>query len=221
MIKLIIFDWNGTLFADTIAVMESNNQVLKALGCQPVNLRQYRATMKIPAIDFYGRWGADKQELLKNSKKYSKIFHHYYEPRAKKCRTRAGARELLIWFKKHSVESVILSNHTIPGINYQLKRLKIIHDISHVLANTVISNTISKRNKLERARVYLKKKKYKPSEILIIGDSAEEVEIGRKLGIITVAITHGWYSITRLKASQPDYLIANLKELIKIVKAVK
>lgn len=32
MIKLVAFDWNGTLFADTDAIVESVNKVLKLLN---------------------------------------------------------------------------------------------------------------------------------------------------------------------------------------------
>lgn len=53
---------------------------------------------------------------------------------------------------------------------------------------------------------------------MIIGDSPEEVEIGKDVGIKTVAITGGYYSTSRLRKSKPDFLINNLIELIRIVR---
>jgi len=40
MIKLVSFDWNGTILADTYAVLESDNEVLKALGKKPITLKK-------------------------------------------------------------------------------------------------------------------------------------------------------------------------------------
>jgi phosphoglycolate phosphatase len=64
----------------------------------------------------------------------------------------------------------------------------------------------------------MRKQGCKKDEVIIIGDSPEEIEVGKAAGIKTVAITGGYYSTARLKASKPDFLISNLKELIGIVK---
>ncbi len=55
MKKLIIFDWNGVLIADTAACLGANNKALEFFGCKPVSLRTFRETMIIPAIAFYER----------------------------------------------------------------------------------------------------------------------------------------------------------------------
>ena len=95
MIKRLIFDWNGTLIADTLACMEADNHVLKAFGGRPVDLNSYRDTIIIPAINFYVEHGCDREELIKNSKKVGETFHRYYEPRVLKIRTRRNAKKLL------------------------------------------------------------------------------------------------------------------------------
>ncbi|MBI2599078.1 HAD family hydrolase, partial [Candidatus Curtissbacteria bacterium] len=59
--------------------------------------------------------------------------------------------------------------------------------------------------------------KLKSSEVLVIGDTTEEVEIAKSLGCISVAITDGNVSTARLKAAKPNYLINNLKEIIPII----
>ncbi|MCK4354838.1 HAD family hydrolase [Candidatus Parcubacteria bacterium] len=218
MKKLIIFDWNGTLLSDTRACMDADNHVLKIFGGTPVDLKTYRDTMIIPAIDFYTQHGCDKEELQRKSQKLGEVFHSFYELRAAKCRLRQGAKLLLKWLSHHSIKSVILSNHTIKGINNQLNRLKINKYIFEVLANSALDSSMKRRNKKEKLKDYLEKHNYKPSETLIIGDSPEEIEIGKKFGLTTIAITRGYHSTSRLRAAEPDYLIHNLSELIEVLK---
>jgi phosphoglycolate phosphatase len=217
MIKVIVFDFNGVLIADTRAVMATDNHVLKTFGGKPVNFKIYQDTIIIPAVDFYAMHGCDRNELLKNSQKLGEVFHTYYEPRAAKCRSRKGALELLKWLRSKSVASIILSNHTVEGIEFQLKRLKLADYIDQVIANTSLDNSMKQRNKAEKLTQLIKDKNYKKEEILIIGDSPEEIEAGKSLGITTVAITGGYYATRRLKQSHPDYLINNLSELKNIV----
>ena len=48
---------------------------------------------------------------------------------------------------------------------------------------------------------------------IIVGDSEEEIEIGREQGLTTVAITDGMCSKARLRAMKPDFLIRSLSQV--------
>ena len=220
MIKLVVFDWNGVLIADTEASLDADNHILEVFGGTPVDLKTYRETVIIPSLSFYVMHGVDKQKLVKNTGKWAKIFHEFYEARVAKCRSRQNARKLLKWLKGQSIKSIVLSNHTVKGIGFQLKRLGIKDYISEVLANPAEETSLYDRNKQEKLEDYVKRNGYEKGEILIIGDSPEEIEMGKALGIANVAITQGYYSTSRLKASNPDFLIANLGELIGIVQGL-
>jgi phosphoglycolate phosphatase len=215
MIRLIVFDWNGTLLSDTSACLDADNHIIKYFGGKPINLKTYRDTVVIPSYNFYALHGC---KMAKLDKKFGMIFHSFYEERAKKCRTRKGAKETLKWLYSNSIGSVILSNHTKNGIIFQLKRLRLDSYIKKVLANSELDAPIKKRNKLKKLQDYIKQNHYNKNEIIIVGDSPEESEIAKKIGIKSVLITDGYYSTSRLKKSKPDYIINNLKEIKKIIK---
>lgn len=219
MIKLIVFDWNGTLIADTKVSLDANNHVLKTFGGKPVNLKAYRKTIIIPQTNFYVKHGCD-QKLVSNHEKLNKIFHEYFESRALKCRSRKFAKKLLQWLSDYSIKSVIVSNHTVEGIENQLKRLKLNKYILTILANSANDSSFKGKNKFQRLHAFLNSNKYKSKEIIIVGDSPEEIEMGKKLGIKTVAFTQGDYAISRLKKYNPDYLVNNLGKIIDIIKKI-
>jgi len=217
MRKLVVFDWNGTLLADVQACLAADNNILKKFGGATVDLKTYRDTIIIPAIDFYVWHGCNRNSIIAQAKTLSADFHRFYEAKAAHTRMRPGARKLLQWLHKHSYRIVILSNHTIVGIQQQLKRLQIESYFSDILANSVLGSALQGRNKLEKLKSYLKSHHYQPKDILIVGDSPEEIGIGKSLHITSVAVCHGYISTARLRAAQPDYLIPSLGGLKRII----
>lgn len=220
MVELVVFDWNGTVIADTNACKDADNHVLETFGGQPVDLRTYRKTIIIPAMDFYTQHGCRKDDLLANTKKLGDVFHEFYEPRACRVRTRTGTRIGLSWLQENNIPAVILSNHTVEGIEAQLHRLKLSAYFRDIIANSLRNSSMFGRNKQEKLRVYIEQNEYNPGKIVIVGDSPEELEIAKSLGLVGVAMTGGYYATPRLRASKPDFMISNMKELVKVIEAI-
>jgi phosphoglycolate phosphatase len=88
--------------------------------------------------------------------------------------------------------------------------------VTKVLANTDYGAAAKKRGKQEKLAVFLRRASYRRQDVVIVGDSPEEVEIGRALGIWTVAVTGGYYSAARLSECAPDALVGRLGQ-IKVV----
>jgi len=218
MIKLVAFDYNGTLIADTRPILEGVNIVLKTFGKKPISHKEFLEEFDIPISIAYKNHGLDPDLIEDGHKKISQIFHPFYEDRVAKIRTRANARKVLKFLKQKGVRSIVFSNHTQDGVSRQLKRLGLEPYLEAVIANPERHHALIQRSKENKLKSYLLAKKLQPSEILIVGDTIEEIQIAKSLGSIVCSITHGNCSTTRLKAAKPDYLINNLGELIRILK---
>ena len=220
MIKLVVFDWNGVLIADAGICAKSVSNVLKSLGRKSIDIGTFRKVFSIPASNIYRSQGFTEDEIQENANIIQERFHADYEPRATKVRTRHGARELLDFLHKRKIECIILSGHSIEGIESQLKRLGLGKYFSNIFANDIYG-AMKGRNKLEKINKFLEQRSISKNEILIIGDSTEETEAGRHLGIHTVAITGGYVSTRRLKETNPDFLISDLHQLIGIIEELR
>lgn len=220
MIKLVAFDWNGTLLADTICSWEGSSKQLEFCGKKPMSLLKFRQTFAFPYSECLVANGVERKFILKNSRKIAKTFFDFYERRAKKCRTRSGVREVLSWLQKNDIECIIYSNHTLLGIQAQLKRLKIKNYIKTVLAHSDQTNGLHNKNKDQKLLSYIKSNNFKAGEVVSIGDTAEEIEIGKQNGFYTVAITGGYSTVAKLKINHPDFLIHNMKDLTSIITKV-
>lgn len=216
-IKLVVWDWNGTLFDDTRLVLKAANESeVPMLGLPPVTLQQMRNSYEMPIVKAYENLGVDPEFFRAKSAEISPLFHKVYEPLAAHARTRPGARGVLTHLKKRRVNCIILSNHTLEGIYFQLSRLKLTAYFEDVLANdnTNLAHHAGKQHRLE---AYLADKHYRPNEVIIIGDTPEEVGISRALGLHGISISGGMCSRARLIAAKPDYLISSLKQVLTIV----
>lgn len=219
MIKLIAFDWNGTLLADTQISLKAENKSLKAVGVKPLSLKKFQDAFDIPITKYWDNIGFSKSFVKTNLDVIENTFHSEYKKYAVQARTRAGVREVLKWLESQNINAAIYSNHDIPDIKKQLARLKIEKFITTILANPGDERLqIFNRHKDQKLNDYRKQQNIKPLEVISIGDTCEEVEIGKEYGYHTVALTSGFNSTARLKAAKPDFLVHNIKDLIGIIK---
>lgn len=220
MIKLVAFDWNGTLFADTNALVKGLNQVLKLFNLKEATVFDYQKHFDVPVSKTYIGLGISEENFKKNSQLIAETFHATYEPEAIKVRTRANTRKVLQCLHQKRIPSLIFSNHIEDKIILQLERLKIDKYFSTILANCHIQSVHKTRFKKEKLKEYIKIKKLRSIDVLIIGDTTEEIEIGKELGCPTIAITNGSCSVSRLNDAKPDFLISNLSEIIPIIQTL-
>ncbi|MDR3642186.1 MAG: HAD hydrolase-like protein [Candidatus Doudnabacteria bacterium] len=220
MIKLVAFDWNGTLLADTLPSIQAENSLMKELGVnKKITLREYQNYFCIPINEYFKALGFSEKFFAQNSTTIFNGFYKYYEPLEKKCRTRGGTKQILAWLNKSQVAAVIYSNHFSDHIKKQTARLKISGHFAEILGRPLNDDShMRSRGKIALLKNCIKKRGLRKEEVITLGDTEEEIDIGKSLGIITVAITGGYNSETRLKKRHPDFLIHNMLELKKIVK---
>lgn len=216
MDTLAVFDWNGTLLDDTKAVLEADNRILDMFGGKQVSLTEFQDTMCIPKKGFFELHGFPPDI---DWSRPSQIHFEHYESLANSCGLRAGTLELLEWLRDIGAHSIILSNHTSAAISQQLSRLGLVSHIDHILANSDPADFIKGVRKEDRLRIFLEKSKFPKARTFIFGDTTEEIEISRSLGMQSIAVTGGCYSEARLKAQNPNFVCSDLREVIPYLSA--
>ncbi len=216
--KLIVFDWNGTLLADTVQSWKAGNDCMEFYGATPITLKQYRETFTFPILHFYAKNGLSADTILARKDEGNAVFQRSYEALAARARLRKGARPLLEWIKAQDMGCIILSNYRTEKIREHLKRLKIEDYFHHVSAHECDGSSIlHATSKIERLSEYMVKRDYRPQNTIIIGDSTEEPEIARHLGLTSIGITDGYITKARLRKAGPDYIVHHLKDIMPLL----
>jgi len=217
--KLWVFDWNGTILADTMPSWKAGNVCLEFYGAKAISLKKHRETFIFPILPFYELHGVSAQKVLERHDEGNDVFQSHYERYAANTRTRHGARELLEYLNAQGAECIILSNYITEKIEAHLKRLKIDRYFRYVSAHDCDGTTIlQSTTKVLRLRDYMETHGHKPEETVIIGDTMEEPEIARALNIASIGITDGYISRRRLREAKPDHIIHRLDEILNIDK---
>lgn len=217
--KLIVFDWNGTILSDTRQSWIAGNECLKFYGAEPMSLARYRDLFTFPIIHFYKQYGLSVDEILAKKEESNVVFQSSYESLAANARTRRGTRTLLDWLKNQDATSIILSNYVTDKISEHVERLGLEDYFATISAHTCNGTSIlEKTSKTERLSAFMAKRRFRPQDTVIIGDTMEEPEIARALGITSIGITDGYISRARLKKAAPDHIIDRMDQIIPLLK---
>lgn len=214
MKPLAVFDWNGTLFDDLEANLAGANAVVEMFGLPALTAEQYQDHFTFPILHFYVSLGIGTVEYLARHEEAAQRFLSVYEETALRCSLRDGAEDVLAWLNEHDVHCLLLSNHLRENVEQSLARFHIRHYFSNISCNEQYDAAfIQKMNKQERLAVYLEEHGFDPENAFIVGDSLEEPEIARHLGLTAISITGGCLSEERLKTGGQDCLVHSMHAL--------
>ncbi len=217
--KLAVFDWNGTLLADTAIGWRATLHCLDFYGVPPISLKKQREIFDFPIVHFYERAGCDMDKVASTKEESNAIFQKHYDTLSLKARTRRGTRKLLDWLVKRDTTCIILSNYIENKLTSHLERLGLRNYFAYISANTCNGTSVfDQMNKYERLSDFMGKGGYNPANTVIFGDSTEEPDIAQRLGITSFGITGGCISDERLRATNPDHVITALPQAIDILK---
>jgi len=210
--QAVIFDWNGTLLADTVCCVHATNVALSLFEIPPIEMAEYRAAYTVPFQKMYKTLGCQDHLMEGRQAELIETFARAYEKRALRARARRGAQNVLTFLKEQGIKTAILSNYKISKIKVQADRLEILSYFDDILANeNHEKDPFHLQSKGRRLKAFIEK--HETQQAIVVGDSVEEIEIAQHYGFLSVAITEGTCSRRRLRKAGPDFLVSSLDEI--------
>ncbi|MDP3296768.1 MAG: HAD-IA family hydrolase [Thermodesulfovibrionia bacterium] len=213
MLKLLIFDLDGTLADTSKDITDAVNYALKPFGVKPLSVSEIKAmvgsgiTKLIESLIPGERDFSAKEEAVKRFLEYYSIHLLDYTkpyPQVKETLSKLGAYKKAVISNKREV----LSKRVLEGIGL-LKFFDIV----------LGSDSVSER-KPSPVPIFelLKRFGVSKDEAVIIGDSNYDIEAGKAAGIKTIAVTYGYRDREVLKGA--DFIIDNFGEILRILPEV-
>ncbi|XZO00852.1 MAG: HAD-IA family hydrolase [Microcoleus sp.] len=206
MLKVIIFDFDGTL-ADTIDVLLSiTNRLSVEFGFKSVtkeelaqlsNLNSWQilnysgiSLLKLPLV--IRKLKANLRNEIPNIQLFPEI------------------KEVLLDLKKRNIILGIITSNSIENVVASLKT----NDLEDTF-NFIDSGTTFGKHKV--IYKWLKRQKVNLDRVVYVGDEVRDIEAAKRTGIKVIAVSWGFNSQSALAASSPDFLIEHPAELIPII----
>ncbi len=211
--KLIIFDFDGTLINSAPDLVDSINEMLKEFNLKTAPFDEavkWIGNGSLKLVDRALKYNGIKDENLLN--KAHEIFKNKYKhSNAKKTILYPFAKEILDFLKK-DYHLTLITNKPDEFIKPILKKLDI--DVFDFILGGNIKEKKPSPIPLLKACEHFS---VKPDEALMVGDSKNDILATKNAGIKSVAITHGYNQGENIKEYEPDFIINSLIEIKDIL----
>ena len=200
-IKHAIFDWSGVI-ADTFDNWYfSSNKVLKYFGYKKLSRKVAHDNFTQPYMLFYNKY-IPHLSLKNQQTVYKRIMTKLPIPNIF-----PGIRKEIIQLKKVGIELSILSGDARETLFPEMKKYNLENVFNQIEYNIHDKTKIIKK--------VINRSDYDPKETVFIGDTTHEVEVGKKVGCQTCAVTWGFMTKKRLLKAKPTYIVNKSNLLFK------
>ncbi|MHB8126642.1 MAG: HAD hydrolase-like protein [Desulfitobacteriaceae bacterium] len=204
MVKLIIFDFDGTLVDSKEVSISIYNQLAEKYNTKKVeNIQNIR---KLPLLERFKTLDIPLNKLPRFAADFTKQYKHSL----KNIPMVTGIRELLIELKRQCYQLAIVSSNSESNIR----------DFFWENQLDVIGTIINSTNILGKDKVIKKlmtTHQLNPPEVLYIGDEKRDITACKKLGIKIIWVDWGYDLIEMVKDAQPDYVVSSPQDILSIL----
>ena len=205
MLNNIIFDWSGVIKDCVLDQLVIVNKIFKQFGAKEITIEEFQENWSQPYMVFYNKY-LPNLTIEEETVAYKKAIAE--SPKAKEY---AGISDLIKRAKKRNKKIVVVSSDYPKTILPEIE--------SFGLEGVFDDIVVDAHDKEEEVRDLIKRNSFNEKDTVFIGDSNHEIEVGKKLGIKTIAVTWGFSLENKLKNESPDFIVHNLKELEEIILA--
>lgn len=191
--KTILWDWNGTLLNDTQICIDAINMMLRDRQKAEISRETYRDIFTFPVRDYYARAGFNFDE--EPFEKPALEFIDHYDALIRKAELFEDVRDTLNEIKKRAYNQMILSAMQQDFLSETVA----MHAIDHFFSRISGIDNHFAAGKVDNARKLIAGMEGDAGEIIMIGDTIHDHEVGEELGIEVILVARGHQSEERLR----------------------
>jgi phosphoglycolate phosphatase len=189
----VVWDWNGTLLDDVDIVVDVMNTLLRRRGLPTLGHERYRELFCFPVRDYYAAVGLDLER-----EPFADLAAEWvagFQGRWREARIRKDANIVI-----ESLTGRGLSHSVLSAAERSLLREQVNHfGVASYFADLVGIDDHHAEGKVAAGRAWLAAQGFDTNEVLLVGDTDHDYEVGVALGVDVVLIDDGHQSRTRLE----------------------
>ena len=213
MTRAIFFDFDGTI-ADTVnGILATMTVTFKELNIALPPAEEMRATIGMllgDALQKLGNLDNEKRDLA--VKTYQRLFSEVELPNT---RIFQGVEPTLKKLHSDGIKMAIVTSRGIGSLRLILSKNNILDYFDELVTR---DNGFKPKPAPDMVNYLLKKMNLDPQEVLVVGDTTFDIDMGNAAGCKTCAVTYGNHTVEKLKASNCDFIVNKFAEILNVVK---
>lgn len=206
-VKVILFDFDGTL-ADTLtAIVKISNSLAGEFGYQPTSAEKLEQVRHLSSREIIKQSGISRFKIPFLLKKVQKLLRQDIQS----LTPIPGLIDVLNDLKDEGYQLGILTSNSADNVNLFLENNSWVKLFDFVDSGSPIFG------KEKVIRKFLKKHNLNPADVIYVGDETRDIEAAKKNTIKVVAVSWGFNYKEVLTQYQPDFLIDEPQELSTVV----
>jgi HAD superfamily hydrolase (TIGR01549 family) len=199
-VTAVLFDWDGTLCDSAAAHMRAFAAALADFGLG-FTREQYQAVYTPAWYRMYAAFGLPEADWKKADERW--LFHYRDEAPG----LMRGAEDVLRAFEGAGLGMGIVTGGTRRRIDRELELLRLTARIATVICH---EDVIAKKPDPEGIRKALAMLDTPAADSWFVGDTPEDVQMGRNAGVRTVAVVSDYVGRERLARCGADWLLEDI-----------
>jgi len=203
-ITTLLFDWDGTLVDSAQLGLNAFEKSFAALGVV-FDHEIYRSVYSPNWYTIYEALGLPREQWQRADELWNQ---HYGEQTAQPV---AGAQQMLRDLKLKGYQLGIVSSGTECRVAREAKELGLENVFEVMVCNEQMANKKPHPEGLETA---MRSLGCASAESCYVGDSPEDIEMGRRARMLTVGVRSSYPTSWKLESHAPDIFLKSLTELL-------
>jgi len=202
-ITTLLFDWDGTLVDSAQLGLTAYDKSFAELGI-PFAHEPYRAVYSPSWLSVYEGLGLPKEQWQRADELWTR---HYGEQSVELIK---GAGETVAELRQKRYRLGVVSSGNDCRVNREINELGLAGFFEVVICHEQIRN---RKPHPEGLEIAMRLMNCSQGESCYIGDTPEDIEMGKRAGLLTVGVRSAYPTNWKLKNSSPDIYIESLTEL--------
>jgi len=203
-ITTLLFDWDGTVVDSAQLGLTAYEKSFAELGI-PFDHETYESVYSPNWLAVYEGMGLPKEQWQRADELWTQ---HYGEQSAELIQ---GAGESITELRKKGYRLGVVSSGNDCRVNREIEELGLAGFFEVVVCHEQIKN---RKPHPEGLEIALRSLGCSQTEVGYVGDTPEDIEMGKGAGVLTVGVRSAYPTSWKLETQHPDILIESLAELL-------
>jgi len=202
--RLIIFDFDGTL-ADSFGIfIEATNRLAPDFGYQPLSSTHIEQLRKLGMLEVAQALGIPRWQSLRYLRRFRRELTRCIDD----LELVDGMETALYHLQAEGYRLGIVTANSRRNVQHVLQKYAIAHLFEFIYSGQILSGKRRTLKKLARLN------SSDPKELAYVGDEINDVKAAKQAGLTSIAVNWGFNDQTVLAEQEPDYLLDHPNQIL-------